>query len=308
MNSQTAVETDEERTRAGVISAVLAYLLWGILPVYFKLVNEIPAFEVLVHRIVWAVPFGLAIILVRKQLSEVKRAFKDRRTFGFLSLAAVLIAANWWVYVVAVQREQIFQASLGYYINPLLYVLVGVTFFGERLRRFQITAVVLAAIGVAVLTFRGGQFPAIALALALLFTVYGVIRKQIIVGGMPGLFIETLVLFPPAIMYLMWLTHAGQSSFTPADPGLLGILLLAGPVTVLPLLFFALAARRLRLSTIGFLQFMAPTLQFLIGIYYGEELTTPHLICFCLIWIAVSLFIFDAWRLRRARDAVDALT
>lgn len=303
MTSQASIETDEERARAGVISAVLAYSMWGALPVYFKLVNQVPVLEVLVHRIVWAVPFGVLIILARKQMPEVKKAFTDRRTFWFLALAAVLIAANWLLYILSVLHEQIFQASLGYYINPLLYVLVGVAFFGERLRRFQIAAIILAAVGVAVLTISGGEFPVIALSLAALFTMYGVIRKQIVIGGMPGLFIETLVLFPLAVLYLIWLMRTGQSYFTLDDPVMPGLLILAGPVTVVPLLFFALAARRLRLSTIGLLQFIAPTLQFIIAVYYGEELTTPHLICFGLIWLAVMLFIYDAWRLRRKKDA-----
>ena len=301
-------ETEDERTRAGIVSALLAYFLWGVLPVYFKLVVDIPAFEVLVHRIVWAVPFGLAIIMARKQWPEVRRAILDQRTFWLLALAAGLIAVNWLIYIVAVQEGQIFQASLGYYINPLLYVVAGVAFFGEKLRRAQVLAVALAAIGVMVLTLSGGHLPKIALSLAVLFTLYGIIRKQIVVGGMPGLFIETLVLFPLAALYLLWLTQTGQSSFSAANPELLIILLLAGPVTVLPLLFFALAARRLRLSTIGFLQFMAPTLQFFIGIYYGEELTMPHLICFSLIWLAVGVFVYDAWRLRQERDATIAVT
>lgn len=301
-------ETQDERTRAGIVSALLAYFLWGVLPVYFKLVVDVAAFEVLVHRIVWAVPFGLVIIMARRQLPEVWRAVRDTRTFGFLALAACLIAVNWLVYILAVQQGQIFQASLGYYINPLLYVVVGVAFFGETLRRAQVLAVVLAATGVIVLTVSGGQLPKIALALAVLFTLYGIIRKQIVVGGMPGLFIETLVLFPLAAAYLLWLLQAGQSSFSAANPSLLFVLVLAGPVTVLPLLFFALAARRLHLSTVGFLQFIAPTLQFLIGVWYGEALTVPHLVCFSLIWLAVGLFVYDAWRLRRESDVATAVT
>lgn len=303
---QGPAESDDERYRAGVVSALLAYLLWGVLPVYFKFVDDIPALEVLMHRIAWSVPFGLAIILARKQLPEVKRAFANRRTFGFLALAACLIAVNWLVYILAVQREQIFQASLGYYINPLFYVLVGVAFLGEKLRPAQIVAVALAAIGVGVLTFSGGKFPAIALSLAALFTIYGVIRKQVVVGGMPGLFIETLVLFPLALLYLGWLTYAGQDSFTASDGSGRSLLMLAGPVTVLPLLFFALAARRLPLATIGFLQFIAPTLQFLIGVYYGEVLSTPNLICFALIWTAVTIFAVDAWRGLREKEAAVA--
>ncbi len=291
-------------TRDGLIAAFIAYLMWGVLPIYFKVVEDVTALEVLVHRIVWAVPFGALIILARRQWPEVRRALADARVFGFLALAAVLIAGNWYVYIFAVQNDQIYQASLGYYINPLLFTVVGVFVFGEKLRKFQVAAVLLAAAGVLVLTFSGGQFPAIALFLGTSFTIYGVIRKQVVVGGMPGLFIETLVLFPVSAAYLLWIMSSGVSAFASGDPSMVGLLLLAGPVTVLPLLCFALAARRLNLSTVGFMQFIAPTLQFIIGVLYGEELTTAHAVCFSLIWLAVGLFSWDAWRASRIEASV----
>jgi chloramphenicol-sensitive protein RarD len=285
-----------QNNRDGIISALIAYLVWGVLPIYFKLVGAVPALEVLTHRVIWAVPFGALIVVARKQGAEVWRALRHPRMLAFLTLSAVMIAVNWLIYIVAVQQDQIFQASLGYYINPLMYVLVGVVFLGETLRRFQLVAVVLAAIGVSVLTFLGGQIPWIALSLAVLFTVYGVIRKQIVIGGMSGLFVETLVLFPLAFGYWLWLLHAGTSDFSPDRPAIALLLVLAGPLTVLPLLFFALAARRLPLSMIGFLQFIAPTLQFLMGLFYGEVMTPAHVVCFSLIWLAVAFFIYDAWR------------
>lgn len=260
-------------------------------------------FEVLAHRIIWAVPFGLPIILLRRQLPDVVRALRERRTLGLLSLSAVLIAVNWVVYITAVQRDEIFQASLGYYINPLMYVLIGVAFFRERLRRPQIAAVLLAAAGVGVLTLSGGRLPLIALTLATSFTIYGVIRSRVVVGGMPGLFIETLVLLPLAAGYMLWLGSRGAAAFGADDPGLAATLLLAGPFTVLPLLAFALAARRLRLSTIGIMQFISPTLQFAVGLAYGEPLTAAHVACFALIWIAVTVFSVDAWRTSRVAAA-----
>lgn len=286
-------------TRDGLIAAIIAYVLWGVLPVYFKVVEEVSAVEVLVHRIVWAVPFGAIIIVARRQWPEVQRALAHKTMFGLLALAAALIAANWFVYIWAIQTDRIFQASLGYYINPLLFTVVGVFFLGEKLYRYQIVAVFLAAAGVTVLTSSGGQFPWISLTLGISFTVYGVIRKRVIIGGMPGLFIETLVLFPLSAAYLLWLTSAGTSAFAIDDLPLMGLLVLAGPVTVLPLLCFALAARRLNLSMVGFLQFIAPTLQFIVGIAYGEVLTTAHLICFTLIWLAVALYSWDAWHRSR---------
>ena len=293
-------------TRDGLIAALMAYLMWGVLPVYFKLVGDVAVTEVLVHRIVWAVPFGAVIIFWRRQWSEVRQALGDARVLGYLTLAAVLIGINWFVYIWAVQSNQIFQASLGYYINPLLFTLAGVLLFGERLRRFQTAAVFLAAAGVLVLTISRGQFPVIALSLGTLFTIYGVIRKQVVVGGMPGLFVETLVLFPLSAAYLIWIMNAGDAAFTLSNPSMVGMLLLAGPFTVLPLLCFALATRRLSLSTVGFMQFIAPTLQFITGLYYGEVLTTAHAVCFGLIWIAVGLFSWDAWRASRPAASVVA--
>ena len=293
-------------TRDGLVAAFMAYLMWGVLPVYFKMVGDVAVTEVLVHRIVWAVPFGAVIIFWRRQWSEVRQALGNARVLGFLTLAAVLIGVNWFVYIWAVQSNQIFQASLGYYINPLLFTLAGVLLFGERLRRFQTAAVFLAAAGVLVLTISRGQFPVIALSLGTLFTIYGVIRKQVVVGGMPGLFVETLVLFPLSAAYLIWIMNAGDAAFTLSNPSMVGMLLLAGPFTVLPLLCFALATRRLSLSTVGFMQFIAPTLQFITGLYYGEVLTTAHAVCFGLIWIAVGLFSWDAWRASRPAASVVA--
>ena len=297
-------ERTEDRVRNGVIAALIAYTMWGFLPIYFKVVEVVPAIEVLAHRIIWAVPFGAIIIMLRRQWTEVREALRHPRTLGLLSLSATFIALNWLVYIVAVQSEQIFQASLGYYINPLMYVVIGIALLGERLRRSQSIAVLLAAAGVAVLTVSGGQFPLISLTLAISFTIYGVIRSRVAVGGMPGLFIETLVLLPLAGGYLLWATFAASAAFDASQPMLAILLMLAGPITVVPLLCFALAARRLRLSTIGIMQFIAPTLQFLVGLMYGEQLTVPHLICFTLIWIAVAVFSWDAWRASKHREPV----
>lgn len=292
-------ETPEQQTRDGLISALIAYLLWGFLPLYFILVKEVGSFEVLVHRVIWAVPFGAAIIHLRRQWPEVKRALTHPKMLMYLSITAILIAGNWLVYIWAVQDEQIFQASLGYYINPLLFAVVGVFVMGEKLRRLQVAAVILAAVGVIVLTVSGGKFPAIALFLGTSFTIYGVIRKKVIIGGMPGLFVETIVLLPLAAMYLGWLMANGEAAFGAGEFSLSVILLLAGPITVVPLLFFALAARRLNLSTVGMMQFMAPTIQFGIGVYFGEQLTPAHLVCFGCIWTAVVLFSWDAWQSNR---------
>jgi len=295
--STNASELPEQQARDGLICAFIAFFLWGVFPLYFIVLKEVSASEVLAHRIIWAVPFGALIIHLRHQWPEVMAALKHRRTLRYLTLSAILITSNWLVYIRAIQIDQINQASLGYYINPLLYVVAGVFVFGEKLRLGQISAVVLATIGVLVLTFSGGQFPALALAIGSSFTVYGVIRKRVVIGGMPGLFVETIVLLPIAVVWLAWMARAGDVAFA-SNAEVTGLLLLAGPVTVVPLLFFALAARRLPLSTVGFMQFLAPTMHFGIAVYYGEVLTTAHMICFACIWAAVILFSTDAWRQR----------
>jgi chloramphenicol-sensitive protein RarD len=258
-------------------------------------VQAVPPTEVLVHRIVWAVPFGALILHFRSQWPEVRAVFTSPSTLFWLALAALAISVNWFIYIWAVQQEEVLQASLGYYINPLVYVLVGVLLLKERLRRPQVISVLLAAIGVTYLTIKGGQFPLVAISLALLFTLYGVIRKQVAVGAMPGLFIETLLLFPFAFAWLGWLTIQQQVEFAHGEPSTSFLLVLAGPLTVVPLLLFAIAARRLTLTVIGFMQFIAPTLQFIIGLFYGEVLTPAHAVCFGCIWAAVAIFSVDAY-------------
>ena len=292
----SAYSEDHDGHRGGVAAGLTAYALWGVFPVYFKIVDSVSATEVLAHRIVWAIPFGALILLLRHQWPEVRRALTHRRMLFWLGVAALCISLNWFIYIWAVQNNRIFETSLGYYINPLMYVVVGVLFFHEKLRTLQLIAVILATIGVLILTFSSGSFPWAAFALAVFFTAYGVIRKRVAIGAMPGLFVETTLLFPFAFLWLAWLLLTNQASFGGHDLALDGLLLLAGPITVVPLLLFAVAARRLTLTTVGFMQFLAPTLQFLTGLYYGEVLTTAHMLCFGFIWVAVSLFSIDAIR------------
>lgn len=284
--------------RNGVLCAAAAFTMWGAFPIYFKVATGVSALEMLAHRIAWAVPFGLLIILARRQWPDVRAVFRDRHTLRWLTLGAAVISINWLVYIFAVQENQIFQASLGYYINPLLLVLAGFVFLGERLRRAQAVAVVLATAGVLVLTIRGGQWPWISLVLAVSFTIYGLVRKQVTVGAMPALFVETVLLLPAALAYLWFLGSGAGLAFGNVSTQLTVLLVLAGPLTVLPLLLFAIGARRLRLSTVGFLQFIGPTGQFMVGVAYGEPVTTAHAICFGLIWMAVAVFCADAWRSR----------
>ncbi|MEM9401650.1 MAG: EamA family transporter RarD [Pseudomonadota bacterium] len=285
--------------RNGIAIGLTAYVLWGVLPLYLVWISEVPALEVLAHRILWAVPFGAIILTVRKQWGEVRVAFTHRLVFAVFLAAALMIAINWLLYIYAVQSAQVFQASLGYYINPLIFVVVGLLFFGEDLRLLQRLAVLLAATGVTILTISGGEFPVIAVVLAVSFTIYSIIRKKAVIGAMPGLFVETVILLPFALAYLAYASAKGTAVFPVTSLDMQLLLVAAGPITVVPLLCFAIAARRLRMATIGFMQFLAPTLQFLIGYWLGEALTLPHLVCFLFIWAAVIVFSTDAIRATR---------
>lgn len=284
-----------DEVRLGLMAGIMAYAIWGAFPIYFKITESVGALEILAHRIVWSLPFALIIIALRRQWPELKRALKIPRLVGLLTLAALALAVNWGVYIWAVQNEQIFQGSLGYFINPLMYVLIGVLFFGEKLSKLQSISVTFALIGVTILTLYGGVFPYISLILAVSFATYGVIRKQAVVGAIPGLVIETAVLFVPAAAFLLWLSMQGTLSFGTSS-GITGLLLLAGPVTVLPLWAFAIAARKLKLSTLGMLQYIGPTGQFICALYYGEAFTTAHAWCFGLIWIGIIIYSIDAYR------------
>lgn len=297
--SQTPNISSQDDTKAGLISGLIAYVIWGLFPIYFVAVKQIPTLEVLGHRIIWSVPFGFLILLFRKQIAETFAIFRKPKTIGLLTLAAIALAANWGVYIWAIQQDQIFQGSLGYYINPLLYVLVGVLFFKESISRLQIIAVIFAFIGVSILTLEGGVFPWISLFLAASFTTYGVLRKQIAVGAMPGLFVETLTLLLPALVLFGYLAQTDTMALGDFGWQMDALLVFAGPLTVLPLLAFAFAARRISLSALGVLQYVGPTLQFACGIYFGETFTAAHAWCFGFIWLGVGVFAFDAIRKSR---------
>ena len=292
--------TSANETKTGLISGFTAYMIWGLFPIYFVAVKNVPTLEILGHRIIWSIPFGFLILIFRKQLAETLSILRSPKTVALLAFAALALAVNWGVYIWAVQQDQIFQGSLGYYINPLIYVLVGVAFFKETISRLQIFAVFLAFVGVTILTIQGGVFPWISLILAASFTTYGIMRKQIAVGAMPGLFVETLTLVVPALMLFAYV--ANTSSLTWGNTGweINALLVFAGPLTVLPLVAFALAARRISLSALGILQYVGPTLQFACAVYFGEAFTTAHAWCFGFIWAGVIVFAFDA--IRRSRS------
>ncbi len=296
--SAGASDADAE-IRLGLICGVVAYALWGLFPLYIKALAPAAPTEIVAQRILWSVPFGAFILSLRGQWRETLAAVRSPRVVAFLAVAAVLIAANWLVYVWAVANDRVLQASLGYYINPLIFIATGVFVLKEKLSRAQIVAVALAAIGVGVLTFGAGVFPWPSFILAFSFTAYGYVRKTTPVGAMPGLFIETVLLSPFALLFLMQLQSEGALTLGHHSLQLDFLLFLAGPATVVPLVLFALAARRLSLTVIGFLQYIGPTGQFFLGLYYGEKFTLAHAICFGLIWTALALISIDAIRRNR---------
>lgn len=293
--------TNGTDVNGGLLAGVTAFVIWGFFPIYFKAIGAVGALEVLSHRVVWSVPFCLVIILARKQWPQIMRALKTPKVLGLLALSSAMIAINWGTYIWAVQQDQIFQASLAYYMNPLMYIVVGVVFFGEKLTHLQRIAVALAALGVTILTLKGGAVPYLALIMAVSWTIYGVVRKMADVGSLPGLLLETALLLPPALFYMAYLAKTGVLAFGPSDMNLALLLLAAGPLTVLPLFAFTYAAKKLQLSTLGFLQYIGPTLQFCCAVYYGEAFTPAHAWCFGLIWTAVILFMWDRFRERPAK-------
>jgi chloramphenicol-sensitive protein RarD len=284
----------------GIIYAVLAYGIWGILPIYWKTIHEVPAPQILSHRIIWSFIFLIVIISLRKDWMAFGKAIRSRKTFLIFSLAAILIGVNWLTYIWAVNAGFIVETSLGYFINPLISVLFGVIFLKEKLRTMQWVSIGLAFAGVLYLTLNYGELPWIALLLATTFGLYGLIKKTAPLNSLHGLSLETGILFLPALFFLIFAESQGTGSLghTGWSTGLL--LILSGVVTALPLLLFAIAARKINLSTLGILQYFAPTLQFLIGVVlYNEPLTSARLAGFVIIWIALILYSLENIYVRR---------
>ena len=279
--------------RTGLTAALGAYVIWGLMPLYLLLVRSVPAFEFVGWRIIWTLPLCLLIALLRKQWPELRAAFAHRRTLGWLALSATLIAVNWVVYVWAIQNGQVYAASLGYYINPLVNVLLGTMLLGERLTRRQWIAVALAAIGVSLLAAGALTTLWISLTLALSFGSYGLIRKQVAVGAVPGLTIESTLLLVPSFGVALYYAPTEGSSFAVSTELSLAIMA-GGAFTAFPLLLFAIAARKLPYSTLGFIQFLAPSIVFILGLtVFGEELKPAQAACFACIWAAAAVFAWD---------------
>jgi len=286
---------------SGLPQALGAYLIWGFLPLYLLLVRHLPPFEFVGWRIIWTLPFCLLIVAIRRQFPALKQAIFSPRTMMMLFASAILIAINWFIYIWAIMQNEVYAASLGYYLNPLLNVLLGTVLLGERLSRWQWLAVAIAASAVALLAAGALTTLWISLTLAFSFGLYGIVRKQVPVGSLPGLTIESAILLLPAAAIAGWyaMSPAGPSFGT--EFGLSLAIVFSGVVTAVPLLLFAIAAQRMNYSTLGFIQYLAPTIVFFLGLtVFGQELKPAQLGSFILIWIAVAIFVIDLWRRTRA--------
>ncbi len=292
--------SDAATHRQGLIHAVLAYGLWGTFPLFWRLLNHVPPLEQFAHRVMWAGVFFALLASVRGELPAVRQAARDPRAMRMLVLGALLLGANWYVYILAVATNRVLEASLGYYLNPLLNVLLGAWFLGERLKPAQTLAVVLAGCGVAVLTWRVGTVPWIALALAGLFAGYGFVRKISGVGALVGSTVETAMMAAAGLVAITTFEVRGTGTLESADGWTWFLLVATGPVTALPILGFASAARKLPLSTLGFVQYLSPTIQLAIAVLaFGELFDAPRQVAFAFIWAGVALYAGSSVRGRR---------
>jgi chloramphenicol-sensitive protein RarD len=283
---------EEHPSRQGVVYGVLSYGLWGLIPLYFRWVAEVAPAEVLAQRVFWSFVLLMLVVAVLSRWADLRRALRSRQVLLALSATTLLLALNWFTYIYAVSSNQVVEASLGYFLNPLVNVLLGVGLLGERLRRWQLASVLLAAVGMVIL-----GVPWIAVILAVSFAFYGLLRKTVATDGLIALFVETMLLTPVAIAYLAYLQVVGGSSFAFDDPAMCGKLMASGVVTAVPLLLFAAAAKRLRFSTLGFLQYLAPSVQFLLAVLvFDEPMSSLRWTAMACIWTAVAIYLVDSLR------------
>ena len=293
--------------RAGLLFGLGAYLAWGVMPLYFKALAHVSALEIVAHRVIWSMVFMAALVALWRRWPAIRAALGTGRVLITLLITTLLIGTNWLIFIYAVVSGHVLEASLGYYLNPLVNVLLGVVLLKEKLSRAQVFATLLAAAGVAVLAAGAGSGLWISLTLAATFAVYGFLRKIVAVDSLEGLSIETALLSPLALAWLVWLQADGSAAFASVTLTTDLLLVLGGAVTAIPLLMFTAAARRLPYSTLGFLQYVAPSLQFLLAVLaFGEPLTTAHLICFAASWTALAIFSFEGLRSAHRGRAVQA--
>lgn len=300
--------SDSLETRRGVIYAAAAFFIWGLFPLYWKPLHEVPALQILCHRIVWSAVFVAMILVWQRNWRWLGEALRDVHKLKIFALSSFLLSLNWLIYIWAVNENRVVEASLGYFINPLVNVLLGRFFLGERLTRTQSLAVGLATLGVAWITLGVGSLPWVALTLAGSFGLYGLLRKKAPLPSLEGLALETFMMTPPALILLFWLHSQGQGAFGTLGLGRDLLLMGAGVVTAIPLLLFASGARRLKLATVGLIQYLGPTIQLMLGVLlYGEPFGPERAIGFALIWAALALYsghgLFSYWKEKRLARA-----
>ena len=291
---------------SGLAPALGAYLIWGFLPLYLMLVKTVPPFEFVGWRIIWTLPLCLLIVAYRRQFPELLAALKTPRSLLALLASSVLIGINWFVYIWAIMAGEVFATSIGYYLNPLLNVLLGTVVLGEKLSKRQWLAVAIAGVAVALLATGAETLTSlwISLSLGFSFGVYGLVRKQVAVGSLPGLTIESAILLPVASGIAGWYAMSPQGSAFGHDAWMSLLIVFSGVVTAVPLLLFAIAARRMDYSTLGFIQYLSPTIVFFLGLFvFHQPLAPAKLACFVLIWIAVAVFVWDLWAKKRGASA-----
>jgi len=301
MDASTTPTVSQADATRGFLFALTAYTIWGIQPIFMKLVAHIPAAEVVAHRIVWSVPIAGVVLLLLGRTADIKAALRSPRTLLMAAVTAALITVNWGVYVWAIAVDRAVETALGYYINPLMSVVMGAVLLKERLTRAQMVAVGLAVLAVVVLTVEAGGLPWISLALAVTFALYGFLRKTLPIGPSQGFFLEVLILCVPAAGYIAWLQMGGQGHFLPSEPTDIWLLVACGPITATPLLLYAFGAKLLRFSTIGIMQYIGPSIVLLIAVFvFHEPFGTTTAIAFGLIWAALIIY---TWSMFVSRPA-----
>lgn len=292
-------------TRLALTAGVGCYLIWGFMPLAFQLLGRmgVGPWEILAHRILWATPAALVFVLAAGQAGQVVRVFSQPRVLGWLAFSSAMIAVNWTVFVWAATSQRLIEAGLGYYLTPLVNMAAAALIFRERLDRLTLAAIGMAVAGVAIQAVALGHLPLISLALGLSFGAYGIARKKVAADAQTGLFVECLLVMAPALAYVLWLGSRGESHLT-ASFGHAAWLVACGPITAVPLVLFSWAARRIPMATIGFLQFLSPTLTFLLGLIQGEPFTPLRALSFLFIWAGAAVFIYGAWRASRMIAAV----
>jgi len=288
---QPKMNKDDLQSKAGVYYALAAFTLWGFLPLFWKLLSAFSAGEILANRMIWSAVFVFLLLKKRKQLNDVKQIFKQPKKLGLVILSAIIISANWFIYIWAVNSNHVLETSMGYYINPLIVILMGTLLLKEKLNRLEIIAILFAAAGVMIMTLQYGRIPWVSLALAISFSLYGLCKKMVKIDSLVALGVETLLLSPFALLYLIVSRTSFLSTVSAVSPATVLLLTMTGIFTALPLLWFAQAAKRVTLSVLGFSQYLSPTITLMLGIFlFREPFTITHLLSFGSIWMGLLVF------------------